>query len=99
MAYGESIFLPMSSSSSPPATASALGAIAGGQMYDRTTIGWSAVVWYVLPLLNDEKLMDRFCIAACAAGVPLTGMMAGKRPLFRRIMDFRRQRNVKEDLE
>jgi hypothetical protein len=43
--------------------------------------------------------MDRFCIAACAVGVPLTGMMAGKRPLFRRIMDFRRQQNIKEDLE
>jgi len=45
------------------------------------------------------KLTRRFCIAACAVGVPLTGMMAGKRPLFRRIMDFRRQQNVKEDLE
>lgn len=43
--------------------------------------------------------MARFCITACAIGVPLTGMMAGKRPLFRRIADIRRNRDQKEDLE
>lgn len=75
-------------------------------MYDRTSIGWAAVVWYVvsptsypLRFVAEYTLIPRFCVAACAVGVPLTGMMAGKRPLFRRIMDIRRQQSVKEDLE
>lgn len=64
------------------ATSSAIGAVAGGQMYDRTPKGWVSVIW--------------FCFAACAAGIPITSLLAGKQPLFRRIQGIWRKREEKK---
>ncbi|EIW71617.1 hypothetical protein TREMEDRAFT_14387, partial [Tremella mesenterica DSM 1558] len=50
------------------ASSSALGAIAGGQLYDRPGAGWPAVCW--------------FNFACCIAVLPLAMLWTGDKPLF-----------------
>lgn len=75
-------------------TSTAIGAIVGGQMYNSSSAGWSAVMANFSSCGhggNRSCWMGRFTFACCAVSVPVPFFFTGDPSLFWRMMGRRRK--------
>ncbi|WWD20223.1 hypothetical protein CI109_104699 [Kwoniella shandongensis] len=67
------------------AISTAIGTVAGGQMYDHLTNGWAAVIW--------------FCFGVCAFVIPFPFFFTGNKSFYRRLVDRGRKPSDNVEME